>query len=245
MPRGLPNRKPVFPRRRAGLRWAWIATWLVWIALPHATHAQTAEDELGNWLIFNSTSRFSEHWSLFLEGHVRLFEVASNLEELVGRATAQYHINPDALAAFGYVHAPLYSFEGDEKVRTENRIYQQMTLWQSWSRTRLEHRYRLEQRWLTRDDGTEYSNRFRYRIQSTSPLNRPALVRGAIFLNFYNEFFLNLDDPIVFDQNRLYGAAGYHFTDLTNLQLGIMWQARSTTDFFRLQMFYTHNFDFR
>ena len=46
-------------------------------------------------------------------------------------------------------------------------------------------------------------------------------------------------------QNRLYGAAGYHFTDLSNLQLGFLWQARTSADFFRLQIFYTHNFDFR
>ena len=67
--------------------------------------------------------------------------------------------------------------------------------------------------------------------------------QGAYFLNFYNEIFLNFDDPRTFDQNRLYSGAGYQFTRLSNLQLGLLWQARSSADFFRLQIWYTHNFD--
>jgi len=33
------------------------------------------------------------------------------------------------------------------------------------------------------------------------------------------------------------------FTPHSNLQLGLLWQARSAADPFRLQIFYTHNFD--
>lgn len=48
-----------------------------------------------------------------------------------------------------------------------------------------------------------------------------------------------------FDQNRLYGAYGWQFTKHSNLQLGLLWQARRSEDFWRLQIFYTHNFDLR
>ena len=68
---------------------------------------------------------------------------------------------------------------------------------------------------------------------------------GAWFLNFYNEFFISFDDPRAFDQNRLYGAGVYQFTPLANLQIGMLWQARTSADFWRLQIFYTHNFDFQ
>ena len=91
----------------------------------------------------------------------------------------------------------------------------------------------------------DYSNRVRYRLQVTTPLNRLAMEPGAYFVNFYNELFLNFDDVRAFDQNRLYVAGGYQLTPFSNLQVGLLWQARSLSDFFRLQIFYTHNFDLR
>lgn len=207
--------------------------------------AQNAEDQLGNWLIFNSTIRFSDHWSLFTEGHVRLWEVASNLDELVARVAAHYNFNPDAMVGLGYVRADSWPFEERDRERIEHRLYQQFALWMNWDRTRFMNWVRIEQRWLRRTEGTRYSNRVRYRLQLTTPLNRKTMEPGAYFLNFYEEIFVKFDDPRVFDQNRLYGAGGYQFTEQSNLQLGLLWQARTSADFFRLQIFYTHNFDLR
>ena len=207
--------------------------------------AQNAEDQLGNWLIYNGTFRFSDHWSLFTEGHVRLWEVASNLNELLVRATAHYNFTPDVMVGLGYVRADAWPYGDGSRERIENRLYQQFALWLSWDRTRFEHRYRLEQRWLRSGGETLYSSRVRYRLQVTTPLNRKSMEAGAIFLNLYDEVFLNFDETRAFDQNRLYGAGGYQFTEHSNLQLGLLWQARTSADFFRLQIFYTHNFDFR
>ena len=210
-----------------------------------SARAQNAEDQLGNWLIFNSTLRFSDHWSLFTEGQVRLWEVASNLNELLVRASAHYNFSPDVMVGLGYVRADTWPFEDGDRERIENRLYQQFAVWHGLDRSRFEHRYRLEQRWLRSEGETRFSTRVRYRLQVTTPLNRKSMERGAIFLNFYDEIFLNFDATRAFDQNRLYGAGGYQFTDLSNLQLGLLWQARTSADFFRLQIFYTHNFDFR
>ena len=69
---------------------------------------------------------------------------------------------------------------------------------------------------------------------------------GAYFINVFNETFINFDDgDRDFDQNRLYVAGGHQFTPASNLQLGLLWQARSSEDLFRLQFYYTHNFDLR
>ncbi len=211
-----------------------------------SARAQNAEDKLGNWFIFNSTIRFSDHWSLFTEAHVRLWQVTSNLDELVARVTAHYNFTPDAMVGLGYVRADSWPFEDGDRERIEHRIYEQFAVLMNWDRTRFEHRFRIEQRWLLRaEEGTRYSNRVRYRMQVTTPLNRKSMEPGAYFLNFYDEIFINFDDPRAFDQNRLYGAAGYQFTPGSNLQLGLMWQARTSRDFLRLQIFYTHNFDVR
>jgi hypothetical protein len=213
--------------------------------------AQSAEDELGNWLIYNGTFRFSQQWSVFTEAQLRLWEVASNLNEVLARATLHYDFpESQAMVGLGYVRADSWPYDdsgGGGRERIENRIYQQFAIRQNWLRTLFEHRYRLEQRWLKRTatGETDFSLRVRYRMQITTPLNRETMEPGAWFLNFYDEIFINFDDTRVFDQNRLYGAAGFQFTQMSNLQLGLLWQARSTADFWRLQVFYTHNFDFR
>jgi len=214
-----------------------------------SARAQNAEDELGNWLIYNGTIRFSPQWSVFTETQLRLWEVASNLDEVLVRATAHYDFpGSPAMVGLGYVRADSWPYDdgdGGGRNRIENRIYQQFAIRQQWSRSLFEHRYRTEQRWLTRTatDVTDFSFRARYRLQVTAPLNRETMEPGAWFLNFYDEIFITFDDPRVLDQNRLYGAGGYQFTRLANLQLGLLWQARATADFWRLQIFYTHNFD--
>ena len=145
----------------------------------------------------------------------------------------------------GYLRGYTWPFEGDELERTENRIYQQLTLKHNLGRAGFEHRYRLEQRWLNQADNSRFSSRVRYRLQITTPLNRQSMEAGAIFVNVYDEIFINFDDIRSFDQNRLYVAGGYQFTSNSNLQLGLLWQARTSEDFFRVQIFYTHNFDLR
>jgi hypothetical protein len=210
--------------------------------------AQNPEDELGNWLIYNGTVRFSDRWSMFTEAQVRLWEVASHLNETLVRVAGHYDLSPKALVGLGYLRADTWPFvdptnEGREKI--ENRIYQQFTIKHDWARSGFEHRYRLEQRWIEEDGKTDRSGRFRYRLQITTPLNVESIRPGAHFINFYDEFFINIGSQRSFDQNRLYAAYGHQFTPLANLQLGMLWQARTSADFFRLQIFYTHNFDLR
>ena len=85
-----------------------------------------AEDELGNWLIYNGTLRFSDRWTLFTEAQLRLFEVASNLNETLVRAGGQYDLTPKALVALGVLRADTWDYGGPgdgSRVAEENRIY--------------------------------------------------------------------------------------------------------------------------
>ena len=204
--------------------------------------AQDADDELGNWLIYNGTVRFSDKWSMFTEGQIRLWEVTSNLNEWFVRVAGHYDLSPKAVVGLGIMRSESWPFDSDT-LTTEDRIYQHFAIRHEWARALFEHRYRIEQRWLDRAGEREYSNRFRYRLQVTTPVNRPTLEPGAWFVNFYEEIFLNFDALRTFDQNRLYLAGGYQLTKVSNLQIGLLWQARTSADFYRLQIFYTHNFN--
>jgi hypothetical protein len=207
-----------------------------------------AEDKLGNWLGVNRTIRFSDHWSAFAQGELRLWEPASKLNETLFRFAGHYDFNKIAMVGLGYVRADTWPFEdGDGRIREENRLYQQFALKQGWARVKFEHRFRLEQRWFARNDvDNDYSNRARYRLQVTAPITHKTMQPGVYFINVFNETFINFDSgEREFDQNRFYVAGGHQFTADSNLQLGLLWQARSSEDFFRLQFNYTHNFDLR
>jgi len=216
------------------------------VAVMPATAADNPENELGNWWIWNGTVVFSDRWSMFTEAQLRLWEVASNVNEVFVRAAAQYRTSKNSAVSLAYTRVRDEPFETGEE-STENRIYEQFSLKNRWQRPVVEHRFRLEQRWVEEADVTNYKNRFRYRLQITVPLNQPTMGAGAHFLNFYDEIFLNFGSNKTdsFDQNRLYGAYGWQFTKHSNLQLGLLWQAKKRQDFWRLQVFYTHNFDLR
>jgi hypothetical protein len=208
--------------------------------------ASDAEDELGNWLIYNGTVHFNDRWSLFTETQLRFWEIASNPQEFFVRGIGLYHLTPNTTIGLGYTWVKTEPFEDAAPDGTENRLIEQLSTKRKWHTTGVEHRFRIEQRWIEENNTTDYHNRFRYRLQATTPLGRDTIGPGTHFLNFYNELFLNFgngDDT--FDQNRLYGAYGWQFTKLANLQLGGLWQKKKHGDYFRLQIFYTQNFDLR
>ena len=212
-------------------------------ALP-AT-AAGAEDELGNWLIYNGTVRFSDHWTLFTEGQIRLYEVASNIDEVFARAAGHYDFTPKSTLGLGYMRSRSRPFDGLDPDTTENRLYLHYAIKHQLGRSGFEHRYRLEERWLDTGGASDTSTRFRYRLQVTTPVNRKTMEPGVWFVNAYDELFININSQRSFDQNRLYVAGGRQFTRLANFQFGLLWQARTSEDFLRLQLFYTHNFDLR
>ena len=228
----------------------------LWGLIGEKAQAENPENHLGSWVGANSTLRLTDRWSLFAQGEVRHWKLASDLNEILLRGAVHYDFSPRVMGGLGYVYVDFSPFEegaNGGRDLTENRLYQQLALKQSWARATLEHRIRLEQRWFDKsgvDDykpgTTDYSNRGRYRLQVVIPVNHESLQSGTYFINLNNETFLNIgEEEKVFDQNRLAMGGGHQFTPYTNLQLGLLWQARRSDNFFRLQLYYTHNFDLR
>ena len=95
----------------------------------------------------------------------------------------------------------------------EGRVWQQFTFTQPISRIKLEHRFRVEQRWTRfRDDvvpvnQARYRGRQRYRLSAVLPLNNPTMQPGTAFLSVYNEVFFDPRGPY-FERNRAYAGAG-------------------------------------
>jgi hypothetical protein len=143
-------------------------------------------------------------------------------------------------AGYGHIGSHVYLSEKKSPEVEEHRIWQQFITVNKVGRLKLEHRYRIEQRWINK----EYKNRIRYRLMAFYPINKPTIEQGTIFLGIYDEIFLNTQQNY-FDRNRLYGALGYQINKLTGVQAGMLHQETSGVGKWYLQVALTFNTDFR
>ncbi len=202
-----------------------------------------AKDDVGNWLMYFGSNKINEKFSLHTEFQFRNHTlIPNNTEQLLMRTGLNYHFAEDKFVTAGYAYIPSYEFESpqDAPEVEEHRIWQQFIANQKYSRVKLEHRFRLEQRWI---DG-DYKNRVRYRMMMFVPLNKQqVLSQGSVFLGIYDELFLNTKDTI-FDRNRLYGAIGYQYKKNIGFQMGVLHQRVENFGKWYLQFGMVFNTDF-
>ncbi|MGB5376444.1 DUF2490 domain-containing protein [Muriicola sp.] len=199
----------------------------------------TGEDDWGAWYMYFGTNKVSDKLSIHSEAQFRFYETTGNFNQLLLRTGLNYHINPDAIATFGYAYiATDGTFEEfpNEIDSKENRIFQQLILKNKVGQFLFEHRYRLEQRFIDFGESTDTQHRARYRLQVTLPLT------NTFFINVYDEVFINLQDEI-FGQNRLYAAIGVHITENSSLQLGYLKNHFNEANFDRIQVGFFFNPD--
>ncbi len=207
------------------------------------------ENERGIWYMYFGMNRVSERWSIHTEAQFRYFETSDNFNQLLLRTGGNYHINNNAIATLGYAFIetdPTFLESPSRANLKEHRIFQQFILTNKVWEFLFEHRYRLEQRFISQtnvlsnpeQDLSRTEHRARYRLQMMVPLTK------TLFLNFYDELFINLQDNL-FDQNRLYGAFGIHITKNSSVQFGYLRNQFTDTVFNRWQIGLFFNPDLR
>jgi hypothetical protein len=198
---------------------------------PEPLLAQVDEDELGAWYMYFFNARAqNSRWGVQGDLQYRNWDLLGDLEQLLIRGGVTVTL-PDGGPTFTLGYANITSGQfgaGGARVR-EDRAYQEALLPQRiGSRVFLRHRFRFEQRWV---DNQDFRTRFRYALFMDLPLKGDDLKKGALYLAFYNELFINGERDIGngrsverFDRNRLYGAIGYSLRDNLRVQAGYMHQ---------------------
>jgi hypothetical protein len=182
-----------------------------------AAHAQTPLNPVqpwGSWAILTAQLPGSaEHrWGGYVELQGRSNALARQFfyYELKGGASFDIDPNFTVLVGGGRYSTSDYRALEDGPLNTEKRLWEQLVLTQYSKRLKLEHRYRIEQRWFSfRDDSTAFRQRIRYRLNGFFPLNKKTITTGTLFLSAYDEIFLNPSGP-VFERNRVYGQLQLH-----------------------------------
>jgi hypothetical protein len=206
--------------------------------IMQVSHAQ--KSDIGNWFIYFGSQQVSKKWNWWNEVQYRNYNFAGDLEQLLLRTGLGYNLsenNNNLLLGYAFIYGEPYIGNTGEKGSTrEHRIYQQFITRQKFGRVYIQHRYRLEERFLEDD----FRMRFRYFLALNIPINKPAMEKNAFYFSAYNEIFLHLDKP-VFDRDRVYGALGYVINNNFRAEIGMMTQIQETTSRAQFQVVLFNN----
>lgn len=186
-----------------------------------STFSFSQSSDLGNWLIYFGNKKINSKLNWHHEVQYRNYNAIGDLEQLLLRTGIGYNLtekNNNLLLGYGFIRSENYFSLDDKLVINEHRVYQQFITKQSIGRVKVQHRYRLEERWVEDQD---FKLRFRYFLALNVPLNNKDMIDNTVYLSAYNEIFLRHDNGI-FDRNRLYGGVGYKVNSLMRFELGYM-----------------------
>ena len=212
------------------------------LLLPFQAAAQ--ESETGNWMMYFGNQKLSDRWNWHNEIQYRNYNMIGDLEQLLFRTGIGYNLsdnNNNLLLGYAYIYSEPYIAGTDDKNETsEHRVFQQLITRQTFDRFYVQHRYRIEERFIEDD----FKLRFRYFLGLNVPLNKKEMAKGAVYLSLYNEIFLQDRDP-VFDRDRIYGALGYVLTPYMRIEAGYMVQLLSAGHRGQLQIALFNNYPFK
>jgi hypothetical protein len=192
------------------------------------------------WLGLTNNVKVSKRLTLILDSQIRF---ARDFEQMQDQARVALDIKINdhlSIAPLGYVYTwnGRYGKQPATYVNNEHRIWQQVMYKHNLGRLKVDHRVRLEQRFIqvhsrdasndVIDEGyTNKQNRIRYRFMARLPLNHKALDPKTLFASTYNEVMYSWGKKITFnepDQNRVFTGLGYQFTPALSLQGGFIYQ---------------------
>lgn len=206
-----------------------------------ATFSFAQKNDLGAWYMYFGNNKISKKLNFHNEIQYRNFDGIGDLEQLLIRTGIGYDLtenNNNVLLGYGFILSQPY-VNGEKKENIEHRIFQQYITKQKFGRFYLQHRYRLEERFLVDD----FRMRFRYMLGLNIPINNKEMLPKTFYGSVYNEIFLNLNSP-TFDRNRVYGALGYVINKNMRIEAGYMNQIQENKNRGQVQIGFYNNIPF-
>ena len=197
--------------------------------------------ETGNWFMYFGNQKINKNINWHNEIQHRNYNFIGDFNQLILRTGIGFNLteyNNNLLLGYGYINTEKYLANSNQKVNVnEHRIFQQFISKQNFGRFFVQHRYRVEERFLKND----FQLRLRYFLGINIPLNKKTLEKNTIYLSSYNEIFINSEKPL-FDRNRLYGALGYFIHKNLKMEVGFMSQSLEDSNRNQFQIAIFNNF---
>ena len=209
--------------------------------LPRGSIAQTprtTRENINAWFTVSGENRLSERWYLDYDVGLRRSGPVKEMQSFLPRFGMRYQVNQAVRLTGGYAFSEVWPYGKLPNAfrAPEHRLWEQLQINHAVGRVALAHRYRLVQRWLGRvalEDGEEQvqnwvrTNRFRYRLQATLPLQGKTLDDGEFYVQANDELFVGWGANVqynVFDQNRSTVAFGRRFSEKLRVEVGYLEQ---------------------
>lgn len=127
------------------------------------------KSDVGNWLMLFGNEKINPKFNIHYEVQYRNYDFIGDLNQLLLRTGIGYNLsenNNNVLLGYAYVHSHNYDADQNISQLDEHRLFQQFITKQKFGRVQLNHRYRIEERFL--QPKTEV--RFRYQLGIIVPL---------------------------------------------------------------------------
>lgn len=172
------------------------------------------------WLPWFHTQDINADYTFIGDIQVRSDDQQQRAENIIARFGVHRSLGQGFGVSAGYAWNEVRPRGADTRV--EHRLWQQGLFTHSLGDNTINHRLRLEQRYLQDAEGDRhYAQRLRYFTRVNHPLGDRtyAALQNEVFLNIENRGRAN---GRVFDQNRAYVAAGYRLFGRSDIELGYM-----------------------
>lgn len=218
-----------------------LCCFLLLLLVTANSHAQ--KTDTGNWFVYFGNQKINKRLNWHNEVQYRNFNFAGDLEQLLIRTGLGYDLsenNNNILLGYGYIHSEPYIAGTEDKLKTdEHRIFQQFITKQQFGRVNIQHRYRVEERFLKGD----FKMRLRYSLSLNIPINKKVMEKNTIYASAYNEIFINTKQN-QFDRDRIYGGIGYCFSKNIKVEAGFMSQMLPNNSRAQFQIMVFNNLPF-
>lgn len=184
--------------------------------------ANAQNNKLGSWDILGMNINMRKNFTVYLETQTRSQQLTQDFYYHELKAGLQYNFPKKGSVLFGMGDYKTYAYPGNFKspaTTKEFRIWQQLVLINNIDRIKIEHRYRIEQRWVNGD----FFNRFRYRFNPIVPITKKTITAKTLYATAFDEVFFTNEAPY-FIRNRVFGGLGYQFSKSFLMQGGFIRQ---------------------
>jgi len=195
------------------------------------------QNKFSGWIVTANTLALSTKFNLIFDSQLRSNDQWKHSETFIFRPGLTYVLNKNVSLSTGL--ALIQNWKTIEGVRdgvSDNRIWQQVGINKQVKKAILQHRIRMEERWIPvlKSDGSnivksdpKFNARFRYFARWISPFSTTEKLTKGMYWAVQNEFFFNAAgashaNKKLFDQSRTYGGTGYRLSKHADLELGYM-----------------------
>jgi hypothetical protein len=203
--------------------------------LANGDEFRRSAHQFNQWLNFTGSEKLSSRIGFQTEMQIRRHDFVDP-QQLLLRGGLDYYFSDYFSSTIGYAWVQTHPY-GEMPVAHENiehRAWEQVMFSNKFERWIINHRHRLEQRWIEKfipsngaitANGYNYYNRFRYRFLAQRVLFKDTFTDNSFFVVISDEVFINFGKNThynIFDQNRFFGGFGYRFKNNIALQTGYL-----------------------